>query len=113
MIQVDTLKLFRLWRSDLANDALADALGVPRGSLWYLRRRFKLPERGKAKRVRCTKERIAPTPDEISERCAEIRSRWTAAEEESRRVGPRSERWVLPSYVYDGRGCAFLEVALD
>lgn len=112
-VKVDTLKLFRLWNKPLRNDELADAIGVPRGTLWYLRQRYKLPPRGRVNRVPSVTERDAPTPQEIEERCAAIRASWPAGEEEKRRVGPRQKRWVMPSYAFDGRGCAFLTTTVD
>jgi hypothetical protein len=112
-VKVNTLELFRLWRSPLRNDELADALGVPRGTLWYLRQRFKLPARGKGNRVPSVTERDAPSPEEIEQRCEEIRAKWPEGEEERRRVGGGQQRWRIPSYAFDGRGCAFLEIAVD
>lgn len=112
-LKVNTLELFRLWRTPLRNDQLADALGIPRGSLWYLRDKYKLPKRGAGSRTPSVKEKDVPTPEEIEQRCAEIRKGWPEGEDERRMVGPRQRRWSLPSYAYDGRGCAFLEIALD
>jgi len=112
-VKVNTLELFRLWNTNIRNDELADALGVPRGTLWYLRQRFKLPARGKGSRVPSVTERDAPSPEEIEQRCAEIRASWPEGEEERRRVGPRQRRWSLPAYAFDGRGCAFQQIAVD
>jgi hypothetical protein len=112
-LKVNTLELFRLWNTPLRNDELADALGVPRGTLWYLRQRYKLPARGKGSRVPSVTERDAPSEDEIERLCAEIRAAWPEGEEEKRRVGPRMKRWSLPSYTFDGRDCAFHESSVD
>ncbi len=111
--KVDTLKLFRLWRTDLRNDELCEALGIPRGSLWYLRDKYKLPARGKGSRTPSTKERDAPSQEEIERLCAEIRAQWPEGEAEKRMVGPRQKRWSMPAYGFDGRHCSFLQIAVD
>jgi hypothetical protein len=39
-----------------------------------------------------------PTPDQIQQRAAKVRAKWTPAELERRRVGPRQEIWTAPDY---------------
>lgn len=112
-LKVNTLELFRLWRSPLRNDELSDALGIPRGALWYLRQRYKLPARGKGSRVPSVTERDAPSPEEITKRCAEIRAGWPDGEAEKRFVGGRRLRWVPPAYAFAPRDHAFIEIAVD
>jgi hypothetical protein len=40
---------------------------------------------------------------------AQIRAGWPAGEAERRLVGCGRRSWSLPSYAFDGRGCAFTE----
>ena len=39
-----------------------------------------------------------PTPEEIAARAAEIRAKWTARVEASRRAGGVIQRWEVPCY---------------
>lgn len=50
---------------------------------------------------------VDPTPEEIAERAAEIRSRWSESERRKRIVGPKEARWTPPSFCYDGRDVTF------
>ncbi len=108
-LNVNTLELFRLWNSEMRNDELCVKLGVPVGTLWMLRKRFKLPKRREGSRVPTRPETAAPSPDEIAEMTAQIRAGWPAGEAERRLVGCGRRSWSLPSYAFDGRGCAFTE----
>jgi hypothetical protein len=112
-LKVNTLELYRLWRSPLRNDELCDRLGVPRGSLWHLRQRHKLPPRPSTARVPGGKERDAPTPEQIAERAAAIRAAWPEGEAERRMVGRRAMRWRMPAYAFAHRDCAFTEISVD
>lgn len=96
----------RLWFSDLRNDELADALGVPRGAIYRIRVRFGLPARVRHARKGTAAHKPDPTIDEIAQRAAEIRSRWSRIDEESRWVGGQ-RGYQFPSYSYDGRTVAF------
>lgn len=113
-LKVDVLELFRLWRSPLRNDELADALGTPRGSLHYLRARYKLPPRTPELWAKRTGAKQAlPTPEEIAERAAAIRATWSEEETERRTVGRRMQRWQMPAYAFARRDVAFVEISVD
>lgn len=42
--------------------------------------------------------RYEPTPEEIAAACAEIRSGWTPAETDRRRVDWDGDAWTVPEY---------------
>jgi hypothetical protein len=90
---IDVPKLFRLWHTDLTNEALAREMGVSRKYLWQVRKRYGLPER-KHKRNTNIKD---PTQDEIREACARIRERWSN-EERERRTCSSAPGWRPPEY---------------
>lgn len=113
-LKVDVVELFRLWRSPLRNDELADALGCPRGSLHYLAARYKLPKRTPEKWAKRTgAKRDLPTPQEIADRAAAIRATWSEEEKERRMVGKRTRSWQMPAYAFARRDVAFVEINLD
>lgn len=113
-LKVDVLTLFKLWRSPLRNDELADALGCPRGSLHYLASRYKLPRRDVALYAkRGGVEADSPTPEQIAERAAAIRATWSDEEREKRMVCRRMQRWQMPAYALCRRDVAFHEISLD
>jgi hypothetical protein len=85
--------LFSLWNTDIENRALAEKLGIANSRLWEIKKRYGLPSRKRRHQL----ETDDPTPEEIAERSAEIRSKWTASEESLRRAGS-GDSWKLPSY---------------
>lgn len=101
---LDAKKVFELWHSDLRNDEVAVALGVSRNYLAKVRSRYGLPKRPDERGVH---EEDNPTPEQIAERAAEIRSRWSESEHRLRQVGATRARWQPPRYVYDGRNSVF------
>lgn len=105
-IAVDEATIRRLWATDLPNDRLAEALGVPRGWLETIRLRHDLPVRQHAAPRGNAAHKPDPTTDEIEERAALVRQGWTPAEAE--------RRWQLGSlhcemrhYEFDARDFAF------
>lgn len=106
VVQADEALVRSLWFTDLRNDELAAALGVHRGSLQTLRERYGLPLRPHHS-PKATNTRLDdPTADEIEERAAECRAKWSREEEERRLVAGR-RRYEFPRYQYDGRNAAF------
>lgn len=91
--QIDVPLLFSLWHSDIENRELAERIGVSNSSLWEIRKRYGLPPR---KREHKDREVDDPTPEEIEERSAECRAKWTVSEEKLRRVG-KQEAWKPPT----------------
>ncbi len=91
---IDTPLLFKLWHSDLKNEELAARIGVARGHLWHLRKKYGLPPR---KQQRTRPPMVDPTAEEIAERSAEVRRKWSPAEEARRLVGGAG-RWQPPQY---------------
>lgn len=102
--QLDAKKIFELWHSDLRNDEVAVSLGVSRNYLTKIRSRYGLQKRPDE---RGTHDNEDPTPEEIAERAAEIRERWTESERKLREVGAVRKRWQPPRYAYDGRNSVF------
>lgn len=100
----DEATIRRLWASDLRNDHLAEALGVPHGWLETIRERYGLPiRRHHAPR---NDHKADPTDQEIEERAATIRAGWTPAEAE-RRWQLGSLRAECKQFAFDGRVAAF------
>jgi hypothetical protein len=104
--KVDVPELFRLWASDMSDDDVCISLRIVRATMTKLARQYGLPPRlhAKADPLRRPDD---PTPEEIAERAAIERSRWTPDEEARRAVGGRRVVEVA-KYSFDGRQCAFL-----
>jgi hypothetical protein len=85
--------LFSLWNTDIENRALAEKLGIANSRLWEIKKRYGLPSRKRRHQT----ETDDPTPEEIAERSAQIRAKWTDSEESLRRAGT-GESWRPPSY---------------
>lgn len=102
--KVNVPLLFRLWFSDMSDDDLCIEMRIVRATMTRLAKRYGLPQRLHAKGD--PHRRLDdPTEEEIAERAAIERSRWTPEEEKRRAVGRSSVE--IQSYVYDGRQCAF------
>lgn len=95
--QIDVPELFALWHSDLKNRELAEKLGVSVSGLWDIRKRYGLPPRKHERKPRQSED-DDPTPEEIEERCAAIRQKWSQTEWSLRRVGGAPQQWRPPSY---------------
>lgn len=111
-MSVNAAELFRLWHMPqrvMPAVKIAEHLGVGLSTLYALARKHKLPRRPKLPQ----EELDVPTQQEIAERARAIRDAWPEGEAERRFVGATSKRWVLPSYAYDGRECAFVGTAMD
>lgn len=92
---IDVPMLFSLWHTEIENRELAAKLGIAQSRLWEIRHRYGLPPRRHERKGVGTDD---PTPEEIEERCAEIRSRWTPQEEALRLVGRSKQGWRPPAY---------------
>ena len=90
---IDVPLLFSLWHTDIDNRSLAARLGIANSRLWEMRRRYGLPPRRREHQT----ETDDPTPEEIAERSAEIRRKWSVSEESLRRAGSGAS-WAPPSY---------------
>jgi hypothetical protein len=77
-------------------------LGIPKSSCFTLAKAWGLPVERDGFRQNCNNP--DPTPEEIRERCAEIRSRWTDEEWEMRSKGSSPQ---LRAFSYDGTNCKF------
>jgi hypothetical protein len=103
--RINTVELYRLWTSQERKEDICRLLGINRDGLYRLQKLHKLPPRVP---IRLGKKKFEdPTPDEIAERCAEVRSRWTP-EELARRAVCRDHGVRFRSFTYDGRQCAFI-----
>jgi len=76
--------LFKLWQSKKRNDQIAVELGCARGTLANLVRKHKLPKRPQSLDAPRHSVYPDPTPSEIEERAAYIRSTWSETERQSR-----------------------------
>ncbi len=103
--KVNVPELFRLWASDMSDDELCISLRIVRATMSKLASRYGLPPRYHAKGDP-QRRPDDPTPEEIAERAAIERSRWTPEEEQRRAVG-RCGVLEVTNYVFDGRQCAF------
>jgi hypothetical protein len=103
--RINTVELYRLWTSQERKEDICRLLGVTREGLYRLQKQHKLPHRNPIRLG--TKKYADPTPDEIAERTAEVRSRWTP-EEWARRCVCREQGVQFRSFAYDGRQCAFI-----
>jgi hypothetical protein len=103
-IVVDARKVFALWANpELGTLEIASRLGLTKSQIWCVSRRLRLPPRPRAEMERLS----APSPEEIADRCAQVRAGWSDEEREKRIVGPRRRQWSMPAYAYDGRAVAF------
>lgn len=92
---IDVPLLFSLWNTDIKNRELAARLGIAVSRLWEIRKRYGLPPRKHERKPTLDDD---PTPEQIAERCAVIRRRWSKTEEAMRLVGGASTEWRPPSY---------------
>jgi hypothetical protein len=95
---VNVPMLFRLWFSDLSDDDLCIELRIVRATMSRLAKQYALPPRLTAKGD--PQRRLDdPTAEEIAERAAIERSRWTPEEEKRRAVGRRAVE--VAAYEFD------------
>ncbi len=106
--EIDVPALFRLWAAGVAEREICQTLGIRHGSFYVVKARLKLPPRAKAKPEDDFAEVEPPTPEEIAERAAAIRSTWSPEEEERRRVG-RPTAFRMRNYRFDRQGVAHSE----
>lgn len=98
--KVNVPLLFRLWFSQISDDDLCIELRIVRSRLRLLAIQYALPKRTRPQGD--PHRRLDdPTEEEIAERAAVERSRWTPEEEKRRAVGRRDVE--IASYGYDGR----------
>lgn len=87
-------KFEKVWGSSESVKEVCKKLKISQQSAYYWARKFDLP-------TFCgTVDVMSPTPEEIAERAAEVRSTWSEAEERRRVVGQSSHtKYSIPSYV--------------
>jgi hypothetical protein len=78
-------QLHRLWAGDSSLDEICDDLGMAEDEVLEFAQSLGLPPRPEP-------EFFLPTPEQIRMACAEIRSKWTQLERESRRAAAWSVR---------------------
>ena len=105
-LTVDVPKLFELWAAGASQYEISLALGIRPGTFWQIRNRYALPRRAPAKPAKASHE-PDPTPEELAQRCAEVRARWSDEETKRRRVGRGVEAVRLRSYSFNHRDFAF------
>lgn len=97
--------LFELWPTDMTRREIADRLGLSLGQLASASRKYALGRRHR--RSHDSKASAPdPTPEEIAERSAWVRARWTP-EEEARRRGASPDRWRPPGFVFSPKTTSF------
>lgn len=106
MVKVDVPKLFEMWAAGASRYEICTMLGIRPGAFQHLRRRYALPKRNKGRPTRAPLE-ADPTPEELAERCAEVRAKWSAEETERRAVGLLRGSVDIRSYSFDRRNVAF------
>lgn len=104
MRSVDENRLRELWSSGESVSDIALSLGVSQSMLYRLKDQYGLPSR---QRGGVAFTIVDPTPEEIAERAAVERSRWSDEERHRRIVGSRHLRWTAPAFQYDGRCSCF------
>jgi hypothetical protein len=109
--EFDVPTLFRLWASGMPEREICLEMNIRQGSFYAIKDRLKLPPRPAAKPEDEFAAAPLPTPEEIAERAAILRAKWTPEEEERRRVGRGIDRVALRHYRLDHRN--FAVTALD
>ena len=87
---IDRELFAELWYAGASVPEIASRVGCQQPTVYTLRVKLGLPRRG---RVPCAKK--DPTPEEIEQRSAEVRERWSDEERERRAVG-KPEAWGVP-----------------
>lgn len=103
--RIDVPKLFRLWHSPMTNEAICAEFGCVSSTLSKLGRVYGLPPRTHIRGQYHQKD--DPTPEQIAERAAIERSKWTPEEEKKRRVGEVQGRVELRNYIYSETSRSF------
>lgn len=90
---MDRKKFEKAWKSSENVKEASERLGITDQSAYYWARKFGLS-------MFCADpDENSPTPEEIEERAAEVRSRWSPEEEQRRIVGnARRRRYEIPAY---------------
>lgn len=109
--EIDVPTLFRLWASGMPEREICLEMDIRHGSFYAIKDRLKLPPRPAAKPEDDFAAAALPTPEEIAERAAIARSKWSPEEEQRRRVGWRREHVALRAFAFDHRSHAM--TALD
>lgn len=106
-ITYDEAAIRKLWEEGLPQHDICIQLGIKTGTFWHIKKLIGLPRR-ESDRVRSTTFYWGadPSPEEIAERAAAERAKWTPQERAKR------ERWMRPpvelqSYEYNGVHCTF------
>jgi len=110
-VNIDVPELFRLWTGGTPQHEICERLGIRPGSLWKIRERYKLPPREKII-PQCDRDDDDPSPEEIADRAATIRMKWTPQEAERRIVGRRRDAYRIPNYRFSRRTMCYAP-ALD
>ena len=101
--QFDRKKVRELWTTERSNTDIAAELGLSLLQLYAAGRKLKLRDRSVYVN-RVYDRSVDPTPEEIAERCAEIRAEWPDGEEARRLVGSVAARkWTTPAFSFDRR----------
>lgn len=96
---VDARELFRLWNTTMSSQDIADKLGVGRTRLFILARRYGLQKR--AMDSSTCKRIVDPSPEEIAERAAVVRSHWSEEELNKRACGAKRCRVEIQAFAMD------------
>jgi transposase-like protein len=89
---MDQKKFTRIWSRSGSVKEVCKKTGITDQSAYYWARKFRLAS------FNSVDNETTPTQEEIAERAAEVRSRWSPEEEERRCVGSSRSRYEVPSY---------------
>ena len=101
------IELSEMWHGDMRTQEICKHFGITRSQLHTESVRCGLGRRTHVPRIGVVgnKEIIDPTPEEIKERCEQVRSQWTESETLRRSGAKRCQ--PVKNYYYDGRDCSF------
>jgi hypothetical protein len=107
--ELDVPTLWRMWAEGVREAEICERLKIRPGSFWQIRQRLKLPKRQCDRSIDFSQAE-PPTPEEIAERAAAVRLKWSPEEEARRRCA--SDAGVqMRCYHFDHRNHAM--TALD
>lgn len=99
-------EMLRYWYTKLSVEEIAKRLEISVNKVRRLRRKYQLPNRSVIEKP--GRKNYEPTPEEIAETAAFIRSNWTPTQEASRRVvRGDADPWTAPTYNCDSRTGVF------
>lgn len=91
------------WHSNKTRQEITTEFNISYATLQKLAVQHGWPKKPQAPRKQNEFLDTDPSPEELADRAAEIRLRWSPAETMRRWVGPRKEEWKIKEYAYNPR----------